>query len=431
MLFLRFFWFLLWPLRLPFVLARRLFRVARSNRAGEAAVAGAGGAVASRAEEEDLRYSGLFQVLQVEKSDEPRIDEPGITADEQIKISDVMAAKAKQYYAFRPPLFPGFRRRGEGPAAQKAQAERSLGSDFYEEIENGLIEQITSIDNAGEEDQFIRVLRKGRCVANANARILFCELAPLVLFLALGAQAALMLTDPLQIMHAPANVGDIEAYLREGAAGLISAGVALGIGVLVVAFVYRFSYTHIQRQNAQDLNAFIQVEFSRLNDSFRVAHRECLRAETRIDNAQHEKVGPIASGWALAYHWIGVRQLLEELAIRNNMFQVRRNTALYVVLGVMLCLMLGAAMSALIAFGAGFLPVSIAPWVVALHLAGMTLGFVLIAYGVMMLRPFSIFASRLKPDEWNRFDTLAIGKAIAEQVSNDKLQIVIQRDTRR
>jgi hypothetical protein len=429
MLFLRFFWFLLWPLRLPFFLGSRLFRLGRANRATDAAIAGGAARAGSNSAEEDIRYSGLFRVLEVEKSDEPRLDEPSISADEQLKIAESMSKKAHQYFANRPLLFAPLHR-GDASAPSKDLVQ-SLQRDFYEEVEAGFISQITSIDNDGAEDQFVRVMGKGRRLANANARILYCELAPLTLFVLLIAQALLLLLDPWRLLRAPDNVSNIEAYVREGAGAIAMSGIALGVGVLFIAFIYRFSYTHIQRQNAQDLNAFIQNEFSRLNDTFRVAHRECLRAETRVDNTQHSQLGPIAQAWALAYNWIGVRQLMEEFAIRNNMFQIRRNTSLYAMLGVVICIFLAMLLIALACLATYWQGAAVNGWVIAGHMTALTIGFVVISFVLTMRNAFSIFASRLKPDEWNRFDTLAIGKAIAEQVTNDKLQIVIQRDTRR
>lgn len=405
MLILRLLRFLLWPIRLPFVLISRLFRASRT-RVGEAAVAGGASKVARRSDKEDVRYSGVFKVIQLEPSDETVIE------PDQNEVAAKMAEKAQIYYKTRPDLFPT--------------------KDFYEEVEADFLEGVTRIDNEGAEDQFVRVLRLARCVANDNARILFCELAPLTLFVVLAWHWAMMLFDPFGMLRVPGDPGTLEAYLRQGASGIAMAAGALGVGALFMAFIYQFSYTHIQRQNALDLNSFIVTEFSRLNDMFRVAQRECMQAETRLDNTQHDQVGPLASSWALTYHWIGVRQFMEEMIIRNNMFQIRRNTGLYLLLGIVLCVLVGAAVSAGVVISASAWAGAQTPWWAALaHTVVLASLFTLIAFGLIMRRPFSIIASRFRKDEWNRFDTLAIGKAVAEQVSRDKLQIVIQRDTRR
>jgi hypothetical protein len=124
---------------------------------------------------------------------------------------------------------------------------------------------------------------------------------------------------------------------------------------------------------------------------------------------------------------------MEEMVIRNNMFQIRRNTGLYMLLGVITCIGIAAVVAAGVVISAPYLQtIAQTPWwMILAHLMALTLAFVLVAFGVIMTRPFSIIASRFRKDEWNRFDTLSIGKAIAEQVARDKLQIVIQRDTRR
>ncbi len=405
MLIVRLLTFLLWPIRLPFILISRLSRASRT-RVGEAAVAGGASKLAKRGDQEDVRYSGIFKIINLEPSDETVIE------PDQNEMAAKMAEKAQVYYKTRPNLFPT--------------------KDFYEEVEADFVEGVTRIDNEGAEDQFVRVLRRARCVANDNARILFCEVAPLALFVVLVWHWAMMLFDPFGMLHVPGNPGTIEAYVREGANAIAMAAGALGVGALFMAFVYQFSYTHIQRQNALDLNSFIVTEFSRLNDMFRVAQRECMQAETRLDNTQHDQVGPLASSWALTYHWIGVRQFMEEMVIRNNMFQVRRNTGLYMLLGVVLCVLISAIVTVGVVASSIWWDGAQTPWWVALAhtvvLAGL---FTLVAFGLIMRRPFAIIASRFRKDEWNRFDTLAIGKAVAEQVSRDKLQIVIQRDTRR
>src|SRR5690606_36335224 len=115
-------------------------------------------------------------------------------------------------------------------------------------------------------------------------------------------------------------------------------GIAVGVGVVFAAFVYWFSYTHIQRANALSLNVFITTEFARLNNAFRVAQREALQAETQLADTQKDEIKRLYGSWTLAYHWIGVRRFIEEMIVRNTMFQIRRNTTLYRVLGVLICI---------------------------------------------------------------------------------------------
>jgi hypothetical protein len=66
-----------------------------------------------------------------------------------------------------------------------------------------------------------------------------------------------------------------------------------------------------------------------------------------------------------------------------------------------------------------------------LHLSAITLGFVVVVYGLVMRKPFAIVATSQLKDQWYRYNTLSVGDAIAEQVTRDKVQIVINRDRAR
>jgi hypothetical protein len=139
-----------------------------------------------------------------------------------------------------------------------------------------------------------------------------------------------------------------------------------------------------------------------------------------------------ASNWALAYHWISVRQLLEEFVVRNAMFQIRRNTVLYVALGFFVCVVVFLTLAALGYFAADWFANSHSSgWMVVVHFAAISGVFVLLMYGLVMRKPVAIVSTNLRKDEWNRFATLAVGDAIAEQVTRDKVQIIINRDRAR
>ena len=403
MLFFRLLMLLLWPVRLPFMLLRPLFRgAAAANRGAEAALAGGVSKVSSKDERDYQRSSALWRVFRREPNDET------VIRPDQQEIAQEWADKALKYYALQLELFP----RG----------------DFYEEAERDhFIAEVARIETGGEdEDQFIRQLREARKIANANARRLYCELAPIILILLLVWHAAVLMYDPFGWVAAGGAALPIPAPLQPYAAGVELGGAALAGALILLAFIYRFSYTHLQRQNAQELNSFIQTEFTSLNQSFNVARAECMQAETRFGRAEHDKVEPNARAWALAYHWIGVRQLTEELTVRNNMFQIRRNTWLYRAVGGLFCLVLGAAAALGACWIAGRLGGDAAS--VAAQLGALTLLFVLAAYPLIMRRPFEIIRNCLPKDEWSRLYKLRIGEAIAEQVGRDKKQIVIQRD---
>ncbi|MEQ1491328.1 MAG: hypothetical protein ABL932_12350 [Terricaulis sp.] len=153
-----------------------------------------------------------------------------------------------------------------------------------------------------------------------------------------------------------------------------------------------------------------------------------MQAESRVDRNQHDNIEPYATAWAGAYHWIAIRQLSEELIIRNNMFQIRRNTWLYKMFGLAICVVLGIAMivATLVATGAFNPNVNILA--LGLELSAATLLFVALGYGLIMRRAFEMIRDRLPTEEWSRLYKLRVGEAIAEQVGRDKKNIVLLRD---
>ena len=412
MLFVRLLMLLLWPVRLPLILLGRLFRFSRAGRAagagadqaGSAAVAGGVKRVLPDVEEIDRRNSVFFVAFSCEESDEPMIG-PGDN-----EVANEMAAKAQLYYKLRPDLFPS--------------------DDFYEKVEARLIDQISRIDNQGAEDQFVRMLDRARRRTNDNTRTLYCEIAPIALMLILIWHGVMLVADPFLLLDRDTPLWSIQS-VQVFAAELAMAGGALGVALLAVAFIYSLSYTNLQRQNALNLNNFISIEFARLTNMFRVAQRECLQAEAMLSDAQRDEVIKKASAWALTYHWIGVRQFQEELVIRNTMFQVRRNTTLYMALGVLICLLILAITGAFVVLASNVPNAQTSGLMALAHFAAITAVFIPVSYGLLMRAPFAIVASQLRKDEWNRFDTLGIGDAISEQVTRDKVQIIINRDRAR
>lgn len=413
MLFVRLLLLLLLPVRLPFLLLGRLLgRGARGGARGaeqaaaEVAAAPTTGAVGRTLRPQDLvdvRYGVFFKIFTCPDSDEPTV------GPNDLPIAMEMAERAQQFYKLRADLFPP-------------------DDIFYEEVESHFIDEVTRIDNKGERDQFLATLDQARRITNDNTRMLFCELTPVVLMFILLAYAALMLfAGPLEWMSAIGDIASAEATR------LVAGAMTLAAGMIVVAFIYWFSYTHIQRANALSLNVFVTTEFARLSNVFRVAQREALQAETQLADTQKDEIKKLAASWTLAYHWIGVRQFLEEMVVRNTMFQIRRNTTLYMALGVLICVAVTLGVTVLAWLAHLFVPAAAGEfgWIAGLHLAATTLAFTLIAYGLTMRRPFSIVASSLLKDQWYRYNTLEVGDAIAEQVTRDKVQIVINRDRAR
>jgi hypothetical protein len=353
----------------------------------------------------DVRTGVFFKIFACPASDEPPI------GPNDVDMAVTMAERAQKFYKHSAELFPP-------------------DDIFYEEVEAHYIDSVTRIDNDGHEDQFVGTLDQARRLTNDNTRVLYCELAPLALGLVLILHAGLLLFDPFGLLLRETAIWSLRGA-QLFAAEAMFLGIALGLAVFFTSLVYWFSYSHIQRANALSLNVFITTEFARLNNVFRVAQREAMQAETQLADTQKEELRRLASSWTLSYHWIGVRQFLEEMFTRNVMFQIRRNTTLYRVLGVVICAAMLAAIGTAAAFASGLQNAHTPALIVWLHLSAITLGYCVVVYGLVISKPFSIVASAQLKDQWYRYNTLTVGDAIAEQVTRDKVQIVINRDRAR
>jgi len=399
---LRILMFLLLPVRLPVMLLARFMRRGRAVEHTTAAPAvGAVGRSVRAQDLIDVRNGVFFAIFTCPDSDEPTL------GPNDIGVVAQMADRAREFYKLRADLFPP-------------------DDIFYEQVEEHFVDQVSRIDNAGDKDQFLATLDSARKITNDNTRALFCELAPLILFIVLAGYAAtLLFIGPLALTQFLGSIASEEVTR------LIIGGAAVATGVVFASFIYWFSYTHIQRANALSLNVFITTEFARLNNAFRVAQREALQAETQLSDSQKEEIKRLSSSWTLAYHWIGVRQFLEEMIVRNTMFQVRRNTTLYRVLGVLICVAIVIAVAAATAIAPLFLETRGSAWLTVTHLLAAAGIYMFVIYALTMRKPFSIIATSLMKDQWYRYDTLAVGDAVAEQVTRDKVQIVINRDRAR
>jgi hypothetical protein len=235
MLLLRILMLLLLPVRLPIMLVGRLFRGARG--AEHATAAPAVGAVGRTVRPEDLvdvRYGVFFKIFTCPDSDEPTV------GPNDVPIAVAMAARAQEFYKIRADLFPP-------------------DDIFYEQVEEAFVDKVTRIDNDGEKDQFLGTLDSARRITNDNTRMLFCEITPLILLVVLISYAVTLLSvGPLTLTQFMGSIASEEVTR------VIVGGIAVGVGVIFAAFIYWFSYTHIQRANSLSLNVFITTEFARL-----------------------------------------------------------------------------------------------------------------------------------------------------------------------
>ncbi len=306
------------------------------------------------------------------------------------------ATNAKAFYGYRFPLF-------------------ARGDFFYEEVEQDYLNAALGYEANSIDKRFLDVTTLFRHTLNANTRRMLLYWTPALFLFVFGA-ATLMLQRGMgaSLQEASSSVGGVSSIFYAGAALL---------GALLAFFVFSWPYKVVQQRNLMNLDNYITSKFARINNNFQVAKRRALNVERDKRMGQREELKEEAGSWTLAYHWFAMRLFLCELVLRNKFYQVRRNTTLYWVGGLMLT---GAAFAGLISLL--IWRSAAAETLMAFSLAA--LGFTVLA-GLIMRRATAMMFRVIESNEWSRFHIVDLDATIRDHVGEDKLQIVTFRDRNR
>ncbi len=390
-------------LTLPVRIVGRLFRAtAREAEASSKTAANAGGSIVAGAAaadilEEEYREepptgveTALFKQLP-----RPRLTERS-ASELTLEQAREYAASAKGFYHYRFPLF-------------------ARGDFFYEEVEQDYLNAALGFEANSIDRRFLEVTTLFRKTLNANTRRMLLYWTPGLFVVTFGAAAFLAQSSP----GAPLN-GFAQGF--GGASAVIFSGAAL-VGALLAFFVFSWPYKVVQQRNLLNLDNYITSKFARINNNFQVAKRRALNVERDKRMGQREELKDEAGSWTLAYHWFAMRLLLCELVLRNKFYQVRRNTTLYWVGGLMLTgVAFGGLLALMIYSGA---PVE----TLAIFAAG-SLVYALLASAIMR-RATAMMLRVIESNEWSRFHIVDLDATIRDHVGEDKLQIVTFRDRNR
>ena len=308
------------------------------------------------------------------------------------------AEQAAHFYDFEFPLF-------------------ARGDFFYEEVEEDFLGRALGRGAHSVDERFLDVMTLFRRTLNDNTRSMLVFWTPLLFAASMVLGIGLMQTSIggsfLQFLGA-----ENSAWRSASLFGLA------GLAAIFMTFLFfSWPFKVVQQRNLMNLDNYITSKFARINHNFQVAKRRALNVERDKRMGQREELKSEAGSWTMAYHWFAMRLFLCELTIRNKFYQVRRNTTLYWLAGLGLCLgILAAAIS-------------------ASYLMGMS-GMQLLAeagFGAMALVCLSLILRRVTPmmfrvveaNEWSRFNLVHLHKTVADHVGEDKVQIVTFRDRNR
>ncbi|GAB4519451.1 MAG: hypothetical protein Tsb0010_03740 [Parvularculaceae bacterium] len=304
----------------------------------------------------------------------------------------------------------------------------SRGDIFYEEVEEEYLCAILGDHGRSIDSRFIGMMRAFRRTMNDNTRLLYLAYAPALLLvllltgLAFFAAAPAEETETVSIWPQISDLAELP--------GLLSVGLALLAVMTALLIIYKWPYDVVQQRNLLRLDNYVSNKFARVNQNFQVAKRHALNVERNRRFAEREELKEEAATWTLSYHWLSIRLLFCDFMIRNTLFQIRRNTTLYGLSGVVLSLALAAGVlyGATILDNRSDLQISLKEIV---YLAIGAVVFILFAYGIVTRNAFNVVRDTLETNQWSRFHCTDLAGAIAEHVGEDKVQIITFRDRNR
>ncbi len=294
---------------------------------------------------------------------------------------------------------------------------------FYEEVEEEYLNQSLGLDNNTVDQRFLLIMSLFRKTLNDNTRRLMLVYAPVLLIISLAggifvsnsfASAMTKIISPLNILFLNP---DIISTL------IIFTAIAF-VGFLNAVLLFSWPFKVVQQRNLLNLDNYLTSKFGRINHNFQVAKRRALNVERNKRMGQAEELKDEAGVWTLSYQWFATRLLLCEQMIRNRIYQVRRNTILYWLAGIVICLTIG-----ILSIWASIylLPVnSNIFWGVLTA----TVIFILFTFGIYK-RTSAMMGTVLEANEWSRFHLIELHKTIKDHVGEDKVQIVTFRDRNR
>lgn len=387
------------PFRMFGKLGKRGLRGARATgrtttNAGGSVIASAAGADLLEDEYKEEPPSGVESFLFTQLP-RPRLTEKA-ASDLSLEQAVSSASDAKAFYRYGFPIF-------------------ARGDFFYEEVEEEYLNAALGFDNDSIDRRFLDVTTLFRRTLNENTRRMLLYWTPALYLIVFGAGVALL--------QAGAGASIAEQTARLGGAPAAIFATAAIFAVFLAFLIYSWPYKVVQQRNLMNLDNYITSKFARINNNFQVAKRRALNVERDKRMAQREELKDEAGAWTLAYHWFAMRLYLCELALRNKFYQVRRNTTLYWVGGLMLTITAIAGLAALLFVqGAGLHILAIFAGASLVYLA--LIGAVMRAATAMMFRV-------VESNEWSRFYIVDLDATIRDHVGEDKLQIVTFRDRNR
>ncbi len=346
-----------------------------------------------------------IEALLFKQLERPRLEERS-APDLSLEEAKREVEHAQRFYTFQFSMFP-------------------RGDFFYEEVEQEFLHTALGYDNEATDARFIKIMTQFRRVLNDNSRRLFLYYTPFVFLLTLVTSMFLISANTLpDYLSFSALALPADQFLMT----LKSTYIVLTFcaATVVLLILYHWPYKVTQQRNLLGLDNYITSKFARVNQNFLVAKRRGLNVERNKRMNQSDELKEEAGIWTLAYNWFAMRLFLCETLVRNKIYQIRRNTTLYSVGGIVVCVLIALGFTS-----AAYFTMSSSTTLPILVMGVSIMVFLWVAYSLIMGNAMPEILSVLHANEWARFNQAQLHKTIADHVGEDKLQIVTFRDRNR
>lgn len=204
--------------------------------------------------------------------------------------------------------------------------------------------------------------------------------------------------------------------------------------VLLVAAIGYPCYKMFQKQSALKFDNYIQTQTNNLRERWQHLYQTLQDFENRKGEMggkeARTKLPELAGKYALSLHWSSMVFYLLDTGLRNVLFRIRRNAAVWRFGGA--CIALASLIG--LALCLEFLPLygAMPAPNLELWLAAMGTQALLVVAGSWYTRRIGTFAEIfLKDREWMRFHSLGIPEEISALVKRDKRTILMYLDLRK
>ncbi|MCC5997306.1 MAG: hypothetical protein JJU18_13160 [Oceanicaulis sp.] len=277
---------------------------------------------------------------------------------------------------------------------------------LFEDVEGAVIASQFHESDRG----VLYLLNESRKLMNANVR----KLAVWFSLILGGVLLLNVVLNDTGVIAGLSPISDEAAGPITGAqlSSLIAGAGSCALAALVMWALYYAEYSPYQRNSARETANFLTRYLARLNDHYRTAIGKA-KSVTVGQERDSKHLADEAKLWALNINWFALRVFFIETYVRNIQFQIKRNSAYYLIFVPAAFL---GALGVLLAILASFTGLSPFETIAALGWVFIVLFFLVAALYIFFLTSSMKSLEEIDQGEWISFHTLRLNAVLGEVV---------------